>query len=153
MVPSWFKDLEVPNWLDVEYGPSLVYDGFRLLRSSSLAEWSTFGSKWLAQKATEYMETLYSSFTLYHLLDKLMEYLGVEPGSVTPFAVMNDEDKQVTMILDTALFEHEVGNFHPLKNTATTTIHMDDLERFLKQMGHEAQKLDVSKDNPILEDE
>ena len=76
-VPTWFKDFEVPHGLDVDYGTSLVYDGLRLLRSPSLAQWSNFGSEWLAQTAAEYMLTLYSSFKLYRLTDTLMEYLSL----------------------------------------------------------------------------
>ena len=52
----------------------------------------------------------------------MRETLGVEPGSVTPFAVINDKAGQVTVILDAAMMAHETLNFHPLVNTATTTI-------------------------------
>ena len=53
----------------------------------------------------------------------MRETLGVEPGSVTPFAVINDKAGQVTVILDAAMMAHETLNFHPLVNTATTTLH------------------------------
>ena len=75
LVPTWFKEFEVPHGLDVNYGPSLVFDGLRLLRSPSMAQSSSFGSEWLAQTAAEYMLTLYSSFKLYRLTDTLMEYI------------------------------------------------------------------------------
>ena len=65
------------------------------------------------------------------------EVLGVSPGSVTPFGVINDTGARVTVVLDARLMAHEVLNFHPLVNTATTTIGRDDLVRFLRATGHE----------------
>lgn len=67
----------------------------------------------------------------------LVEVLGVAPGSVTPFGVINDRDGRVTVVLDAQLMEHERLNFHPLVNTATTTIGRDDLLVFLRATGHE----------------
>jgi Ala-tRNA(Pro) deacylase len=64
------------------------------------------------------------------------ETLGVEPGSVTPFAVINDKAGRVTVILDAALMVHDVLNFHPLVNTATTTIPRAGLLKFLEATGH-----------------
>jgi Ala-tRNA(Pro) deacylase len=66
----------------------------------------------------------------------MRELLGVEPGSVTPFAAMNDRDLRVTVVLDAAMMAHEVLNFHPLVNTATTTISRQGLVRFLEATGH-----------------
>ncbi len=67
----------------------------------------------------------------------MQEALGVLPGSVTPFAVINDRDHRVTIVLDAALLAHEALNFHPLVNTATTTISRDGLLKFLTATGHE----------------
>jgi Ala-tRNA(Pro) deacylase len=64
------------------------------------------------------------------------ELLGVEPGSVTPFAVINDTAARVTVVLDAAMLAHDVLNFHPLRNTATTTIARDGLVKFLEATGH-----------------
>ena len=76
---------------------------------------------------------------------ELMEQvLGVSPGSVTPFAVMNDVDGLVSVVLDAAMMEHEMLNFHPLENTATTTISRDGLLAFLRATGHEPLIVDVS---------
>jgi len=66
----------------------------------------------------------------------LMELLGVIPGAVTPFGVVNDVAGAVTMVIDAPMMEHEILNFHPLENTATTSIHRDDLVRFLTATGH-----------------
>jgi Ala-tRNA(Pro) deacylase len=68
--------------------------------------------------------------------DQLRRLLGVEPGSVTPFAVANDGAGLVTIILDEALMSHERVNFHPLVNTMTTGVSRDDLVRFLTATGH-----------------
>jgi Ala-tRNA(Pro) deacylase len=69
--------------------------------------------------------------------EQLRAVLGVEPGSVTPFAVANDRTRQVTMILDANLMEHERVNFHPLVNSMTTGVSRDDLLKFLRSTGHE----------------
>jgi len=66
----------------------------------------------------------------------MRETLGVEPGSVTPFAVINDKAGRVTVILDAAMMVHDVLNFHPLVNTATTTISRGGLLAFLEATGH-----------------
>lgn len=68
--------------------------------------------------------------------DRLMRYLGVIPGSVTPFAVMNDHGRQVSVALDAGLENQEVWNAHPLDNAMTTAVARDDLLRFLDEMGH-----------------
>ena len=49
------------------------------------------------------------------------------PGSVTPFALINDPARRVTVILDADMMRHERLNFHPLENTATTNIAREDL--------------------------
>ncbi len=61
----------------------------------------------------------------------MAETLGVTPGSVTAFGLINDEDRRVTFVLDDRLAEADQVNFHPLVNTATTTISREDFFRFL----------------------
>jgi Ala-tRNA(Pro) deacylase len=78
----------------------------------------------------------------------LVQLLGVAPGSVTPFGAVNDTGRRVTIILDAALLRHDRLNFHPLENTATTTIARDDLLTFLRATGHEPQVLPVSGPEP-----
>jgi len=68
--------------------------------------------------------------------ERLMTHLGVAPGSVTPFAVINDTAGTVTAVVDQALLAAEIANFHPLVNTATTSIRPADLIRFLEACGH-----------------
>jgi Ala-tRNA(Pro) deacylase len=64
------------------------------------------------------------------------ELLGVEPGSVTPFAVINDRSHRVMVVLDAAMMAHPMLNFHPLRNTGTTTISREGLLKFLEATGH-----------------
>jgi Ala-tRNA(Pro) deacylase len=66
----------------------------------------------------------------------MRETLGVEPGSVTPFAVINDRAVRVTVVLDVAMMMQQTLNFHPLANTGTTTISRDGLLKFLEATGH-----------------
>ena len=67
--------------------------------------------------------------------DLLMEVLGMIPGSVTPFAAVNIKDREVKIVLDEELMENDLLNFHPLTNTATTTITPKDLIKFLEHVG------------------
>ena len=68
--------------------------------------------------------------------DALRELLGVEPGSVTPFAAINDVAGKVAVVLDAAMLAHETLNYHPLVNTMTTSISRSGLVKFLDSCGH-----------------
>ena len=76
-----------------------------------------------------------------------MKYLGVAPGAVTPFAVVNDRQRAVTLVLDQALMAHESAedpvNCHPLVNTMTTALAAADLIRFVESVGHPPQIIDL----------
>lgn len=74
--------------------------------------------------------------------DRLMTYLGVIPGAVTPFATINDHEGVVPIALDRAMTEMDPLNFHPLVNTKTTTISTGGLLRFLEATGHTPDLLD-----------
>jgi len=78
----------------------------------------------------------------------MRELVGVEPGSVTPFAVINDKGWRVTVVLDAAMMAHAVLNFHPLVNTATTTISREGLLKFLEATGHKPRIEPVSAPPP-----
>jgi Ala-tRNA(Pro) deacylase len=75
----------------------------------------------------------------------LREALGVEPGAVTPFAAINDTAQRVTVVLDSAMMQHDMLNYHPLRNTMTTTIGRDDLVRFLQATGHQPRIFPVAE--------
>ena len=74
----------------------------------------------------------------------LEELLGVKPGSVTPFALINDTGQRVAVILDETMLRHDFLNYHPLENTATTNIARDDLLRFIRSCGHVPRIMAVS---------
>ena len=74
----------------------------------------------------------------------LMEVLGIAPGSVTPFSLVNDTQARVNVILDEAMMKRNQLNFHPLKNDATTTIAAADLLTFIKACGHNPRIVEVS---------
>ena len=63
------------------------------------------------------------------------EVLGVTPGSVTAFALINDVDHRATFVLDRRLAQAERVNFHPLTNTATTGVSQAGFARFLQALG------------------
>jgi Ala-tRNA(Pro) deacylase len=67
----------------------------------------------------------------------LIETLGVEPGSVTPFAIMNDTAGKVRVVLDEGMLALEPLNFHPMRNDRTTAIRAADLLKFLRACKHE----------------
>jgi Ala-tRNA(Pro) deacylase len=76
--------------------------------------------------------------------EMLMELLGVTPGAVTVFGVINDTAQRVKLILDEELMTHSLINAHPLTNEATTSIGAHDLLKFVKATGHDAAILKVS---------
>jgi Ala-tRNA(Pro) deacylase len=67
----------------------------------------------------------------------LKRHLGVVPGAVTLFALINDPERAVTLLLDDGLFAHDPVNFHPLRNDATTAISPADMLRFIRALGRE----------------
>ena len=75
--------------------------------------------------------------------ERLMGALGVIPGAVTPFGVINDTQGRVRVVLDRGLLEEDPLNFHPLDNTMTTAITSVDLLRFLEATGHEPLVIDL----------
>ena len=76
--------------------------------------------------------------------EMLMELLGVIPGAVTVFGLINDSQRRVKVVLDQDLMAHDVINAHPLINEATTSITSADLIRFVEATGHDAAILKVS---------
>ena len=69
--------------------------------------------------------------------DLLMEVLGVPAGSVTALALINDDQKRVSVVVGERLMGYERINCHPLVNTARTRIARDDLFRFMRATGHD----------------
>ena len=69
--------------------------------------------------------------------DLLLEVLGLTPGSVTPFGLINDVARRVTVVIDADLLKSEWVNFHPLHNAASTTLRSADLLKFIRSLGYE----------------
>ncbi len=80
--------------------------------------------------------------------ERLWEYLGVRPGSVCPFAIMNDTNHQVKILLDKSMMETDIVNYHPLLNTMTIGLKPTDLLKFIETTGHEAHIVDLSDAKP-----
>ena len=72
------------------------------------------------------------------------KFLGVRPGSVTPFALVNDAAQRVTPVLDRAMLDHDPLNYHPLANDRTTSIASADLLRFIAAFGHVPRIIDLA---------
>lgn len=81
------------------------------------------------------------SFASGELMEEL---LGVTPGSVTAFALMNDKAGKVRFIADAALMAYDTLNFHPLVNTGTTAISNSDFRRFVEATGHDLTVVDFA---------
>ncbi len=82
----------------------------------------------------------------------LHEALGVRPGSVTPFALVNDTAHRVTIVLDRAMLDHDPLNYHPLANDRTTAIAPADLLRFIAWCGHRPRIVDLDRIAPASRD-
>jgi Ala-tRNA(Pro) deacylase len=78
----------------------------------------------------------------------LWQILGVKPGSVSPFGLINDVDRRVCVILDAEMMTDNPLNFHPLENTATTAISPQDLRRFITTSGHGMREIDLARFAP-----
>ncbi len=75
--------------------------------------------------------------------EKMQDYLGVAPGAVTAFGIVNDRGNKVTFAIDERLMRHDMINCHPLTNEATTTIKRSDLIAFAEECGHPPMVVDL----------
>ncbi len=99
-------------------------------------------------------ETVIDLKTLHHVIgsgrlsfgnaELMAETLGVTPGSVTAFGLINDTRRRVRFVLDAALARADPVNFHPLTNTATTAVSQADFRRFLAALGVEPLIVDFA---------
>ena len=79
---------------------------------------------------------------------RLKKYLCVEPGAVTLFAIFNDPECKVELIIDESLWQAEAFQFHPLVNTSTLVVSRDNLVRFIALSGHELILLNIPSQKP-----
>lgn len=75
--------------------------------------------------------------------ERLMKHLGLMPGSVSPFGLLNDPGRNVRVFLDQDLKKAERLTFHPNDNTATLAVSREDFERFLGHVGHTVRLIAV----------
>ena len=76
--------------------------------------------------------------------ERLYAALGVRPGSVTAFALINDPEHCVRFVIDKALYESDPINFHPLSNDATTAVSREGFAAFLTALGRNPQVIDFA---------
>lgn len=74
---------------------------------------------------------------------RLSKYLGVKPGSVTPFGLINDEEHHVTLFIDRKLQEADKLSFHPCVNTASLIVSRQDFIKFVKHTTNPYEWIDV----------
>ena len=75
--------------------------------------------------------------------ERLDKYLKLQKGSVTPFGLINDVEKQVEVVIDRDLMNKNKLGFHPNINTATVLISFKDLEKFLKEQKNKVTYIKV----------
>lgn len=75
----------------------------------------------------------------------MTEVLGVTPGSVTAFSLLNDRPARVRFLVDSVLAAADIVNFHPMTNTGTTAISQADFRRFVDATGHSFEIVDFSE--------
>lgn len=75
--------------------------------------------------------------------ERMLKYLGLTPGSVSLFGIINDEEKNVKVLIDEDIFKGEYINCHPNVNTATLTITIDDMKKFLNDSGNKYEKVSL----------
>jgi Ala-tRNA(Pro) deacylase len=68
--------------------------------------------------------------------ERMERYLGINPGSVSPFGIINDSEQHVYLFIDEKLLKAEKLSFHPNDNTASLSISLPDFVRFLDEMGN-----------------
>jgi len=83
--------------------------------------------------------------------ERLWEYLGVRPGSVCPYSVINDTENQVKLCLDKSMMETDIVNYHPLINAMTVGVKPADLIRFIESCGHNVHIVDFGAAAPDRE--
>lgn len=74
--------------------------------------------------------------------EAMVDMLGVTPGSVTPFCLINGVSEKLIVVLDKQMMDYDLLNYHPLHNEATTTISSSDLIKFISHFGFNPHVMD-----------
>lgn len=77
--------------------------------------------------------------------ERMSDMLGIKPGSVTPFSLINVDHPALIVVLDKGMLDFDYLNYHPLHNEATTTIHKDDLIKFIEHLGFKPTIIDFDQ--------
>ena len=80
--------------------------------------------------------------------DRLWEHLGIRPGSVNPFTIMNDTNDKVRLFLDADMMDAEIVNYHPMDNAQTISLKPSDLIKFIESLHHNYTIIDLSPAKP-----
>lgn len=83
--------------------------------------------------------------------DRLWEFLGVRPGSVCPFAIVNDTQRRVAVWLDREMMAGERVCYHPMENHLTVSLAPADLLKFIESCGHTPHIIDLKQAAPVKE--
>lgn len=75
--------------------------------------------------------------------ERMLKYLGVYPGSVSLFTLINDVNHEVILFVDKKLLEAEKVSFHPNDNTSSLVIGCDDMIKFIKSVGNQYEFMDL----------
>ena len=75
--------------------------------------------------------------------ERLLEVLGIEPGAVSLLALVNDTDNKVKVLVDQDLWQEDYLQFHPLINTATLVISLNNIIKLLEATGHEVTLVEI----------
>jgi len=135
----------------IEHAPAFTVDDSKAFRGSlpgahcknlflkdkKAAIWLVVALEDRAIDMKELRHQIGSSHLSFGKPELLMELLGIAPGSVTPFALINDTERRVNVVLDAEMMAHSLLHYHPLVNDATTAISPDDLMAFIRACGHE----------------
>ncbi len=77
--------------------------------------------------------------------ERMIDMLGISPGSVTPFSLINVKIPELIVVLDKSMLDHDFLNYHPLHNEATTTIARQDLIKFIKHFNFDPVIIDFDQ--------
>lgn len=75
--------------------------------------------------------------------DAMEELLGVVPGAVTPYGLLHDTEGRVMFVLDNDFLQHDILNFHPLRNDMTVSVARDDFLQFCKVVQHAPDSIEI----------
>jgi Ala-tRNA(Pro) deacylase len=89
-------------------------------------------------------DALGSAWLSFARPERVREHLGVEPGALTPFVLINDSDAVINVALDASVMAAKIAYFHPLINDRTTAIAPVDLRRFIAAGGHRPVTVDLA---------